>query len=105
MDATEVRNLIERAREVSRSLAMRVPGAPIYPLVLDELDVIESALGVGPRGAFEASRPLGVLAVRELDESSCPDIGSELPEAAELRDIILRVRDGLRRIAGLPSWA
>ena len=97
MDQSKVRDWITRARVLARAPMARVPGAPLYRFVLDQLDEVERALQVDVRKAFESSRSLGVIAVRELDGAD--------GDAGELERLISRIRDGLRQLAGLPYWA
>jgi hypothetical protein len=76
-------------------LAERIPGAPLYPLILSELARIEQTKGAAAR--FEAFSGLGVLAVRELD---CAD-----GEPGQLAELIFDISAALRVEAGLPYWA
>ena len=97
MTKVELQDLIVTARGIAAAEANRVPNASVYPLVLGLLDEIEAAMPTGPRNAFEAARPLGVLAARELDEAGGP--------AGDLGAICFKIRDGLRILAGLPYYA
>lgn len=86
----------QRSRELARTLMTRHPGVPHYPLILSEIDRIQTALGEGSRSAYEASRSLGVFLVREFD-----GLGGEYEELAEA---IFRLQRGLRESAGIRYW-
>lgn len=97
MNTGSVLRLIERARMLALSLEGQVGRAPVYRLVLDQLTEVERALNSGAVAGFEAARPLGVIAVRELDgvDGAANDLGQ----------LIFQIRDSLRRLAGLPYHA
>lgn len=94
---SSVREQIARARDLARALSASTPNGVVFEAVIDQLDAAERALQGSARGAFEASRPLGVLAVRELEDAP--------GQTGELRRMLLEVRDGLRVLAGLPYYA
>jgi hypothetical protein len=89
--------VIKQARALARAQAAQIPNAVVYAIVLDQLNDVDAALGVGAMEALESARPLGVLAVRELEDAEA--------DAAELRRLLLQIRDGLRTLAGLPYYA
>ena len=97
MNETAMRNLLGRTRALAQQLAVEIPRAPVYRIVIDQLAQVAADLRLGPRQAFEAARILGVIAVRELD-----DVEDGPPR--ELRGLLIDVREGLRELAGLPEF-
>ena len=96
MTEAEIHNLVQEARRIAEAQSDRFPKTSVYPIVLSLLDAIETAMGCSPLDAFEAARPLGVLAVRELDEADGP--------AGNLGSHCFEIREGLRILAGLPDY-
>lgn len=97
MNASSIRSLIGRAQALAQELATKIPQAPVYRIVIDQLAQVDASLPLGFGHAFEAARGLGIIAVRELDDDD------EGPPR-ELRQLLIKVREALRELAGLPEF-
>ena len=96
MATSEVVHLIGKARRLAQVAQTQVPSAPVYGVVLECLSQVESALSGNARAAYDASTPLSIIAVRELDESN--------ERERELSDSLFDVTSALRELAGLPYY-
>jgi microcompartment protein CcmL/EutN len=88
--------MIAELRAVVEPKQSLEPQGRLYRMVLGELAAVEDAISSGALAAHEASRPLGVLAVGEVDDGASD---------AQVCDAIFAIKSELRRLANLPWYA
>lgn len=89
--------MIATLRTELQPKATGVGAGLLYTLAIGELDKIDAAVSLGATVAYEATRTLGRLAVREFDEGG--------PEEQAICQSIMAISAELRRVADLPYWA